>query len=73
MFFQGDSKDCRQRVMALNELKGKQNQEIGEKKLNTFQEQAEVPSYSYNNESQKPFVSKWARFLTKEEDSDNET
>ena len=86
VFFQGDSRDCRERVKALNELKNQNEQKSDQEKLYQHLNQSDQPAESlqesHNNftskneypERAKEFVkkeSKWAKYLTNSDDENN--
>lgn len=86
MFFQGDSRDCRERVRALNELKNTNEQKSDQEKLDNhfnqnnqqterFQESTDNFSGSYepSDRVEQPKVkeNRWAKYLTSWDDENN--
>lgn len=86
VFFQGDSRDCRERVKALNELKNRNEQKSDQEKLENhfiqnnqqtgrFQESTINSSGSceHSDTVEEPRVkeSKWAKYLTNWDDENN--
>ena len=69
VFFEGDSKDCRERVKLLNGMRGQRDNETTEMNL-IMSEKRQNQKYEEEEEvkqQQQPVQSKWAKYLSKKE------